>query len=642
MVLGLTQAFSNNGDTLKVKAHQDVVIQTDPSIGVTRYPVWSEFPDASKKYYKVYAYLTFECAPGLKCGEWDYINHIYIGKKGGKSGDSLGWEIGRFITPYGFYWNSSMNWKHGWYYDMTDFAPLLHDSVEIVYEHSGYEAKNDRGWKINLNFFCIEGTPPLEVNKLDTMWTGAFQYGNSANPIENRLAARNVTFDANTKYANLKVIQTGHGMDATDNCAEFCPKVRTVKYDNSTLDQRYIWKMCGFNSLYPQAGTWLYDRTNWCPGDKVQSHDLYIPNPTTGSAHSLDIDMEPYTSGGSFGNWVISSYLVQYKAPTYTTDVELEAIVSPSTEYPNLRMNPICGAPVIVIKNNGKNPLTSLKISYGVSGGTKSVYNWTGNLAFLASDTVTLTSGMDWSRNADIFEVELQQPNGTTDEFAYNNKGTSAFTLPAVLKSNKLIILFQSNSAPTENYYYIKDAVTGNIVHQRNGFSANTTYRDTVELPSGSCFRFEFYDDGPPPANNPLNNDGLSWWANTADGNGSLRLLRSNGQPFMNFNPDFGTKILSEFMVQFPLATKNTVDRVDQAEVYPNPSNGQFTLDYRFAASEGSVEVFTVTGSQVFEQALHTNTGSVNINLSNQAKGIYILKLKTKDGAEAVKRITLQ
>ena len=38
-----------------------------------------------------------------------------------------------------------------------------------------------------------------------------------------------------------------------------------------------IWRDdCGENPLYPQGGTWIYDRANWCPGDKAttREHEL--------------------------------------------------------------------------------------------------------------------------------------------------------------------------------------------------------------------------------------------------------------------------------------------------------------------------------------------------------------------------------
>ena len=143
---------SSAQDTIKVNTHNKVVIKTNPSVGHTYYSSWGTFPAKDVSYRKVYLYLEFGCAPGLRCGEWDYLNHIYIGKKGGVNGDSLHYELARFITPYGFYWNSSQNWKHGWIFDVTEFSDILHDSVQILYKHTGYESNTDRGWTVTLDF----------------------------------------------------------------------------------------------------------------------------------------------------------------------------------------------------------------------------------------------------------------------------------------------------------------------------------------------------------------------------------------------------------------------------------------------------------------------------------------------------------
>ncbi len=635
--------YAAAGDTVKVKAHENVLIQTDPSVGQTFYPVWAEFPAATTKYYKVFAYLTFECPPNMTCGEWDYINDISIRRKGGVEGDTVGWEIARFITPYGLGFNST--WKHGWYYDLTDFAPLLHDSLEIVYRHSGYETQNGRGWVINLNFFCIEGTPPLEVVKIDTMWHGSFAYGNAADPIENHLDLRNVTFQSDTRAANLKIIQTGHGMDSLQNCAEFCPKDRTIKFDGVQLQKKNVWRECGFNSVFPQNGTWLYDRTNWCPGESVKEDNLLLQNMTGGSSHTFDFDMQPYTMNPfrNFGNWVISTYLVEYAEPTYTNDVSLEAVIAPSKEYEFLRYNPICGTPIIVIKNNGKNNLTSAEINYGLKGGQKVSFNWTGNLSLGQTDTVELTTPMLWQGGSNEFEVSVTKPNGGTDEFEHTNSAVVPFETTDVVNDNKIIITFRSNNAASENYYRLRDAVTGNIVMEKNNFSPKTTYKDTVMLTPGLCYSFEFYDDGPTPSGLPnLNKDGLNWWANPADGSGYIRIMNGSGSIFKNFSSDFGTKILYQFTALFPVSVSEVAPLHARVEVYPNPNNGQFSIDYELQSTNSTLEVFSVTGAKVFSQSLNGYSGLLDIDLSSQAKGIYMIKITAPDKAAVLRKVVLQ
>lgn len=626
-----------SGDTIMVKAHQDVEIRTNPSVGSTSYPVWASFPDATTPYYKVYAYLTFECADGLRCGEWDYLNYLKLGRTGGVNGNNWNWELARYITPYGFYWDSSMKWKHGWYFDMTDYAGILRDSVEIIYQHTGYEANNDRGWKINLSFFVVEGEPVRDPVQISRLWSGSFQYGNPNNPIEANLQPQTVTLHNDTRTANLKIIQTGHGMDATENCAEFCPKQRTVKWNNSVIDQRFIWKEdCGFNSLFPQAGTWLYDRTNWCPGEPVPAHDLHLLNLTGGSQHTFDIDMQSYTSSGNFGNYVFTTYLVEYGELNRQVDVELETVIAPSTEFVYERYNPICDQPVIVIHNNGSEALTSLDIEYGVPGNGSRTMQWTGNLAFDERDTVTLTEPIWWGGGADALEFHLRNPNGKEDQFAANNSRVVPVQEVPVMGDMLIVFLF-TNKAASENYYYVRDLRNDSIVYAKTSLANSTLYRDTVYLNEGGCYQFEFYDDGNPPANYPLNEDGLGWWANSNDGTGTLRLLSNAGSE--NFGPDFGTKILHQFRVLHPLSVESPEQ--SSFEVYPNPSAGVFHISCERIEADTRLEVIDRQGRVVAQTSGLQGAQVWSVDLSGQPAGMYLVRMISEDGVVTQKIVKL-
>ena len=641
------------GDTLKVQSHKDVVIKTNPSVGYTDYPQWAVFPDTTKPYHKVFAYLTFECAPGLMCGEWDYLNYIYLGHKGGKKGDSLGYEIARFITPYGKYWHDGSGWKHGWYIDVTDFGMLMRDSMQVIYRHTGYEG-TDRGWKINLTFYIVEGTPVREPVKITKLWDGSFQHGNASDPINNHLLPINVTMNPLTASGRLHIMQTGHGSDATSNCCEFASMTRTVKLDNTVLETGEVWRdNCGFNSLYPQAGTWIYDRANWCPGSTVRPRTLDF-SLAGGSTHAVDMDMQAYTGSGSLGNYVITSYLMEYKAPAHTLDASMEAIISPSKEFEYLRYNPVCGMPAIVIKNEGTSALNSLTVTYGPKGGAKSVYNWTGNLAFLKTDTIVLTTPVQWGgATSGQFEVELSNPNGSVDQYPANDKSHSDFVLPPTY-ADKLILQLFTNKAASENSYSIRDANTGSVVLQRAVLQDETLYRDTLSLPNG-CYLFEFLDTGTPPASNPLNKDGLSWWGNPNAGNGTFRIRNGHtGTTIRDFTAsynsngysvsggDFGTKILQQFMVN------TVINRIAPATpgqnsllIYPNPSSGKFMLSTELASGPGkaSLEIYSMLGEKVYASE-SKGSADIQVDLSYLPKGAYMVRMVTEK-EQIIRRIIL-
>ncbi len=65
--------------------------------------------------------------------------------------------------------------------------------------------------------------------------------------------------------------------------------------------------------------------------------------------------------------------------------------------------------------------------------------------------------------------------------------------------------------------------------------------------------------------------------------------------------------------------------------VYPNPTNGQFTIQWAVVSDQWSVEVYNVLGQNVYSQsAIHEQQSS--FNLSNQPNGIYLIRILNKDG----------
>ena len=79
---------------------------------------------------------------------WDYLDFIYLRRTGGKAGKNRDIELGRLITPYGSSFTN--DWSFTWEVDVTDFASLLRDSVEVEYVQSGYEP-DKLGWALTIN-----------------------------------------------------------------------------------------------------------------------------------------------------------------------------------------------------------------------------------------------------------------------------------------------------------------------------------------------------------------------------------------------------------------------------------------------------------------------------------------------------------
>jgi hypothetical protein len=536
------------------------------------------------------------------------------------------YELARYITPYGNGLSLGTGWT--WTFDVSDYRTLLADSVHLA-------AGN---WQelLSMRFLMIKGTPPRDVVGIQNLWNGSFNYGQAADPIESHLQPLTVNIPLNAATTRWKSRITGHGMDTPENCAEFCPKFHYFKVNGTQQFSKLVWRdNCDVNPLYPQGGTWVYDRANWCPGAEVWTYDFELtPFVTPGTSTVLDHDAEPYLNTGGWDYYQIEDQLVSYSAPNFTLDAAIEDILSPSKDQMWTRLNPVCTEPVIRIKNTGSTNLTSLTITYGLNGGTPSVYNWTGNLAFMQTEEVTLGT-FAWAASATNFTVTLSNPNGGTDQYPANNSKVSNYVYPPIMPS-PLVIEFRTNNYPFENQWTLKD-VTGTVLRSRNGamLSANTIYRDTLSLIDG-CYEFELTDSG---------EDGLSFWAHTAQGSGYIRFKKVTPSVIVkNFGADFGGKVYYQFTVNTATGIEDFISVKDNTlNVYPNPSDGHVYINIDLTEkANGKVEIKDIMGKKVYEYSFRElSAESIEADLSHLPEGIYFVNLQT-DKSLLTKKLMIQ
>ncbi|WNJ15983.1 LamG-like jellyroll fold domain-containing protein [Pontibacter sp. G13] len=555
------------------------------------------------------------------------------------------YEIGRYITPYGIGLDLGPDGTR-WIFDVTDYAPLLHDHVYL-------QAGNNQEL-LDLKFVMVEGTPARKVKKIENLWSGSFTYSALFNDTQAKAVSKTLDPDADSYAVRMRL--SGHGFGGNSNCAEFCDRSHFLSIDGVQQFEWHVWNECADNFVYPQGGTWIYDRAGWCPGAPVSTYDFELtPLVTPGQTVSIDYQIEDPAPYAPEGNYIFRGQLITYEAQAYQHDVEVVEIMAPNNDVRFSRRNPICDNPRIEIRNNGATNLTKVYITYGVEGGIKPCYYiWQGDLAFGESEIVDLPLFNFFGLNAQnpVFFVQLDNPNGFADENPQNNRMETGFDVVETLPNNA-IIQIRTNLAGFENSYQILDR-DGNVVKNQGPMSTNTTYRDTLDLPLG-CYTFHFKDEG-------FNGqDGISWWANN-DGSGYVRILDPQGSILKTFEPDFGMDIFYEFTMGYTQGYTyfpeleceefaDTTTSVDPAilpsdfeslGIYPNPNAGEFSIELGLTRPQAiQIEVFNPLGQRVYTSR-HTASAMSIIPMNLKVEpGVYVVNIAT-EGQRTSRTIVIQ
>ncbi len=628
LTVGVAQtAKAAPGDTTLVRAHDAVDM-----VWYETYKAWAVFPNTGTSYHRVNLNLTLGCA-STGCSDWDYTVIVWLLDD---QGERI--EVAKMITPYGAYmrtnahgYNSS--WTHKLVYDVTDFQVLLSDSVEFEVQYQGWSS----GFAITLDFEMIEGIPARNVHKVSKVWQSLG--GSYANPTafnNTQFGEQTIQLDNNTVYSWLRMSPSGHGFVNNQNCAEFCVRDYYVKVNGQTIATQSMWRDdCGLNPIWPQGGTWLYNRANWCPGGKVFSYDHPLTPHHTGQQLDLNFDIQNYTvtvpAGETPPTYFVGNVLFEADGIAHQNDVELMEVLAPSQEDDFKRMNPLCGKVIVKIRNKGEQPLTSCRIRYQFNGGGWYTHNWTGSLDFFEEEIVEIPTPIfglwEFVAGLNAFTATADLPNGQTDEYLLNSTATSIFQNVEVFP-RKMFLTVRTNSVGSDTWWKVTRLDDGVVVADGDGLASNTMYYDTLDLGAG-CYELVVGD---------RSGNGLGWWANNL-GSGLLRLQGYGGVNFFRNLPlDFGQEYRKYFVVSSSVSSEE-VSPLQTLMVYPNPSDGSFVVEA--AAGEARtwhLALLDLQGKVVAERTVEKTIGIKEQWDLTLPSGLYFLRLSTpQDGVTTTK-----
>ncbi len=68
--------------------------------------------------------------------------------------------------------------------------------------------------------------------------------------------------------------------------------------------------------------------------------------------------------------------------------------------------------------------------------------------------------------------------------------------------------------------------------------------------------------------------------------------------------------------------------------LYPNPSDGAFTLEIPQHLSVNAIDIYDLSGRLVHSAHPQTSTGAIEVNAKHLANGSYLVKLHTQDNQQ--------
>ncbi|NOT37496.1 MAG: T9SS type A sorting domain-containing protein [Saprospiraceae bacterium] len=526
------------------------------------------------------------------------------------------YELLSLVTPYG---NGLDLGKEGktFVFDVTDYAPILRGNKRLSIELGGENQE-----ELNIQFQYIKGKPSRVVNNIQNVYM--FQRQGFANILSNTVfEPRKLKLDKESKFFKLRTTITGHEQNG-----EFTNRSHFIKVDGNKGNKKFdfnVWKECGNNPIYPQGGTWIFDRAGWCPG---AASDTYFHDITDLAAPDSDVIIDYGLNGQNLtsANYLVACQLVSYSDFNYSIDAGIENIIRPnSTRVEFERFNPSCSRPSIQIKNFGKNEISSLLIKYGMPGGVVLEYLWTGRLLSLSTISIDLpiADGKIWEgaqMNGNTFQAYIDKVNDQIDENPRNNNFSSKFNFVRSFDFDPVFEI-RTNNVAGDNSYRIKDG-SGKILIEKKNLSANSTTQENLIFPNG-CYTIEVDDRA---------NDGLSFWFYPNFGSGSSSIKRKQNTtlvPVQTFKADFGAGYQYDFIINKANATTSNQASYSWSAT-PNPASDHIILEIQGLSSQFVTVALTgIDGRIVLRKRIINVENKIHekLELPQLQSGMYSLQI---------------
>lgn len=279
-------------------------------------------------------------------------------------------------------------------------------------------------------------------------------------------------------------------------------------------------------------------------------------------------------------------------------------------------------APEILIQNGGNATLTSADIVYSVNGGADETFNWTGSVATLGTEEITLPAYAFTATTSNTLTVSIQNPNGVTDENNVDNSVDTVIEL-AEQGAGQVTMVLNTDCWPEENSWELRDD-SGAVVQSGGPYDpsqAESTITETLNVPSSGCFEFvfmDFFGDG-------LN--GSQWNGCAVDGNITITAGQS---VIYSYDGSYSTSE-DAGLFEYLLVAVEDIESVEAWNIFPNPAQDLVRLEFTLTEQLPlQIALYNTLGKKVqtiANENFATGAHSLSADVSQLPNGMYYINV---------------
>jgi len=286
-------------------------------------------------------------------------------------------------------------------------------------------------------------------------------------------------------------------------------------------------------------------------------------------------------------------------------------------------------SPIVTLRNNGLNDLTSLEVHYQVNDSEEGILNWAGDLALGEIENVPLPLISFPLNDQNTLLTYCTNPNNVPDECPDNDAADSEFSGDALVAASTIYLTYRLDNLPEQTSWELRDQ-SGAILYADGPFPGQPSLfaKDTFQLEGNQCYDFIIYDS---QGNGICCETGVGFY-----------LLKDSDGLVLVQGGDFGYSDVISFEVAGGVGLPEKKAGETAVRIYPNPASDRTKVDILLMESAlADIKIYTLTGEMIKAidcGMLSPGEHQILLGISGLDPGAYFVRIAAGE-AECTKKL---